>query len=371
MTAATEQVNETGAITYRGPVAGVHVHAHMEFGPYALTVPLDSKVVIQLMFMLAEQTRQGPDAGPLRVTPQTVLERLRELGVVSGNGSRLVGRDAVYDSFTRLQEKGYIRRIEPRNERGQRTGIAYEFYDWPSWNPDAPKWSESPDSPVFPQVNSTSGIAGSGIAGSGVTQMASNESSPQVRTTSGIAGSGDAGSGKAAPASPQVRTTSGNAGSPPHPPEEVTTSSPYPLTNPAGLTGLPSPREEGEGADSSTEDLRVAADVLELLPDPWTQGRLNAGRLAPKLLEAMAAQGWPTIHAVDRTLLMRQLTKNPRNISNPYRLLASDRIPNLPRYAVVAAEAETARPPGATSDGMCPKHPNYRAGNRCIPCITA
>ncbi|MER7982643.1 hypothetical protein [Streptomyces sp. NPDC095817] len=162
-----------------------------------------------------------------------------------------------------------------------------------------------------------------------------------------------------------------SASPPPHPPEEVTTSSPYPLTDTSGLTGPLSRREEGEGAVCSEEDVRVAVDVLELLPAPWTQGRLNASKLAPKLLTVMATQGWPGIRVVDRGLLMRQLTKNPHKVTNPYRLLAGDRIPNLPRYAVVAAEVEASRPPGATADGMCPKHPHYRAGNRCIPCITA
>ncbi|MBD2835139.1 hypothetical protein ID871_31960 [Streptomyces pratensis] len=81
----------------------------------------------------------------------------------------------------------------------------------------------------------------------------------------------------------------------------------------------------------------------------------------------MAEQGWPGIHTVDRALLTRQLTKNPHKITNPYRLLAGDRIPNLPRYAVVA----TTPAPGSTADGMCPKHPKYRAGSRCIPCVTA
>ncbi|MFJ8770200.1 hypothetical protein [Streptomyces clavifer] len=158
--------------------------------------------------------------------------------------------------------------------------------------------------------------------------------------------------------------------SPPHPPEEVTTSSPNPLTDTTGCTSLPSPREEGE-AGYAEEDLQAAADVLELLPDPWTQGKLNASKLAPKLLGAMAVQGWPGIHAVDRALLTRQLTKNPHKVTNPYRLLAGDRIPNLPRYAVVAAEAARSQPAGATADGMCPKHPQYRAGSRCIPCAMA
>ncbi|MFF3127856.1 hypothetical protein ACFVRD_37455 [Streptomyces sp. NPDC057908] len=155
---------------------------------------------------------------------------------------------------------------------------------------------------------------------------------------------------------------------PPHPPEEVTTSSPNPLTNTSGRTSLPSPREEGE-AGYAEEDLQAAADVLQLLPDPWTQGRLNASKLAPKLLGVMAEQGWPGIHTVDRALLTRQLTKNPHKITNPYRLLAGDRIPNLPRYVVVAVARESS--PGSTPDGMCLKHPQYRAGSRCIPCVAA
>ncbi|MGW2089106.1 hypothetical protein ACWCQ6_29415, partial [Streptomyces sp. NPDC001880] len=207
-----QQINEQGTISYRGPVAGVQVHAHMEFGPYALVVPLDTKVVIHLMFMLAEQTRQGPDAGPLRVTPLTVLERLRELGVVSGNGSRLVGRDAVYESFVRLQAKGYIRRIDERGADGRRTRVAYEFYDWPSWNPDAPKHPDNAVFTAFPQVSTTSGNAGSGNAGSDIAQKGANDRSMQVSTTSGIAGSGNAGSGNADSTFPQVSTTSGNAG---------------------------------------------------------------------------------------------------------------------------------------------------------------
>ncbi|MFD6826063.1 hypothetical protein ACFWC5_37835, partial [Streptomyces sp. NPDC060085] len=148
-----DQIDESGTITHQGPVSGVQIHAHMEFGPYALTVPLDTKVVIQLMFMFAEQARQKPDREPVRITPMTVLERLRGLGVVSGNGSRLVGRDAVYDSFTRLQAKGYLRRIELR-KNNKAAGVAYEFYDFPAWNPEPPDLTSS-------QVRAASGNAGS------------------------------------------------------------------------------------------------------------------------------------------------------------------------------------------------------------------
>ncbi|MFD9047820.1 hypothetical protein [Streptomyces zaomyceticus] len=122
-------------------------------------------------------------------------------------------------------------------------------------------------------------------------------------------------------------------------------------------------------AGYSEEDLEAASDVLQLLPDPWTQGKLNATKLAPKLLAVMAQQGWPGIGAVDRALLTRQLAKNPHKITNPYRLLAGDRIPNLPRYSVVAPAASPSA--GATPDDMCPKHPKYRAGSRCVPCVMA
>lgn len=336
-----EEIHETGAITHRGPVASVQVHAHMEFGPYALTVPLDTKIVIQLMFMLAEQTRQGPDAGLLRVTPLAVLERLRELGVRAGNGSALVGKNAVYDSFARLREKGYIRRITPRDEKGRPTGTAYEFYDWPSWNPDAPKGAEIADSALFPQVRTTSGNAGTGNAGSHVAQKGAKQKSVQVKSTSGNAGN--------------PHTPGGGNYLLPQPPHG------YHRPHVVAVT------EGGGEAGYAEEDLQAAADVLELLPDPWTQGKLNASKLAPKLLGAMAVQGWPSIHTVDRALLTRQLTKNPHKITNPYRLLSSDRIPNLPRYAVVV----TTPAAGSAAGGMCPKHPKYRAGSRCIPCAMA
>jgi hypothetical protein len=108
---------------------------------------------------------------------------------------------------------------------------------------------------------------------------------------------------------------------------------------------------------------------LQLLPAPWTQGRRNADKLAPKLLHVMAQQGWPDIHTADRTLLTAQLAVRPKGVTNPYRLLASDRIPNLPRYEVVAAARESSG--AGSSMEMCPEHPQYRAGSRCIPCRTA
>ncbi|MFE3512625.1 hypothetical protein [Streptomyces sp. NPDC059129] len=339
----------------------------MRSGPNAITTdPLDLVVVVELMFLFGEQARRQSTDEPLVITPLSVLERLRELGVRSGNGSRLIGRDGVYESFSRLRAKGYIRRIQLR-KGNKAAGVAYEFYDFPAWNPEpmAPQ-TES----AFPQVGATSGIAGSGNPGSRSGNRASR-SSLQVKAASGIAGSGNPGSRSPDPAFPQVGATSGNAGSPPHPPEEVTTSSPYPLTDIDGRGSLPSQKmEEGEEVRFAEEDLKAAADVFQLLPDPWTQGRVNAGKLAPKLLAVMAVQGWPGIHALDaagRQLLTKQLTKNPHKVTNPYRLLAGDRVPNLPRYEVVAAAGARGPSGSSSADAMCADHPaRYRTG--CLDC---
>ncbi|MFJ7990363.1 hypothetical protein ACIQ6Q_34795, partial [Streptomyces sp. NPDC096351] len=181
--------------------------------------------------------------------------------------------------------------------------------------------------------------------------------------TSGIAGSGNAGS----PEFPQVGATSGNAGNPPHPPEEVTTSSPNPLTDLTGRTPA-SPGEGEEEAVFQTEDLQAASRFFQRMPAPWMQGRLNAERLAPLLLAAMAVQGWPPIAEVDTELLAQHVGSRPIRVTNPYQLLKKDRIPNLPLYEVVAASKA---PSGATADGKCPKHPQYRAGRHCVPCVMA
>ncbi|MFE5828991.1 hypothetical protein ACFQ8W_01760 [Streptomyces sp. NPDC056508] len=324
-------LNEQGAISAKGPISNVSVHAHMRSGPHSLMEnPLDLVVVTELSFLLAEQARRDPNDPPLIVTPLNVLAQLRELGVQSVNG-KPIGRDAVYQSFARLRAKGYIRQIVLVDEKTkQRTGVAYEFYDWPAWNPECPNLSAS----------------------------------AQVEATSGIAGSGNAGS----EAFPQVGATSGNAGNPPHPPEEVTTSSPYPLTDTTGHT--PAPPEE-EGRSFTPEQTTAASQLLQVLPQPWSLGRVKAKNLAPKLLESMTEQGWPELLGIndrDRALLVQQLTKNPGRMNNPGSILERDRIPNLPLYEVVAASVT---PSGATSDGKCPTHPKYRAGRHCIPCAMA
>jgi len=281
----TEQFADDGQFINRGPVASVAVHAHMRSGPHGLYEhPLDLTLTVELMFLFAEQARRGPDQEPLVVTPLSVLEHLKTIGVRSGNGSRLVGRDAVYESFARLRAKGYVRRVFLVDEKtGQREGVAYEFYDWPAWNPDAPSLSGSAESP---QVTPTSGIAGSGDAGSRKPNQTKTRS-PQMGSTSGNAGSGNAGTRK----SPQAAPSSGNAGSPPHPPE-------------GGGNTTPSPHKKGragkwaaacalgpEDHTPTAEEIKAADDFLQDLPGKWQMSIDNARDLAPLLASRIHTLG--------------------------------------------------------------------------------
>ena len=299
----TQDIQEQAGIAQRGPVPSVPVYNHMLFGPDAVTAPLDLMMLAQLLFMLAEKARKGPEDPPMVVTPQSLLERLRSLGVVGGNGSKLVGRDAVYESLKRLRELNYIRRVEPR-ENGKRVGpVFYEFYEFPAWNPE-----------------------------------------PYV---------------VAASEKPQVGATSGNAVSPPHPQEEVNTSSPYPLTGNAAA-----PREEGEEVSFAPDDLEAAVGLFQRLPLPWLLGRPDATKLAPVLLSVMADQGWPRITALvasDRELLVEQLTREaPAKLHSAAELLRRKRVPNLPLYEALVAARACAPAPGAKT----PTPPPYVAEKR-------
>ncbi|MCF0086692.1 MULTISPECIES: hypothetical protein [unclassified Streptomyces] len=350
----TEQLEETGAISHVGPVPNVSVHAHMRSGPHAVTTdPLDLLVVVELLFLFGEQARRRSSNESLVITPQSVLERLREMGVRSGNGARLVGRDAVYASFGRLREKGYIRRIVLSDATtGQRAGVAYEFYDWPAWNPEAPPVVE------FSQVTPTSGNAGSGDAGSS-TRNRAKEGSPQVAATSGIAGSGDAGSFEFS----QVTPTSGNAGNPPHPPEEVDTSSPYPLTR----TGSGTRSQTEEGPEFSPEEIHAAETFLQQMKQ-WQAGGATARKQASRLLRVMRKQAWPALSGMDdtqRALLESEIFRNTGGAKSWLRCLPGW-IDDLRLYDRVRTGAGR----GGESRERCADHPaRYRVG--CIDCAMA
>ncbi|MFF2411766.1 hypothetical protein [Streptomyces sp. NPDC058092] len=314
--------------------------------------PLTTSMLMSLWFLPADASFDIP----------FLVDWYQRLGWKGANGKPL-GAPVIRREIGLIREAGYVTVTRLRGESGQAVGIQYSVSQRRSDQPESGAWI-----PVLP---GTEGIRRSDH----VQPLPTRGESPHV-------GNGDSSrsdhmrpmptggqpphvaDGAKLQAAPRV----GNDGSPPHPPEEVTTSSPYPLTDTTGSSPVRL-QTEGEEAGYAEEDLKTAVDVLQLLPDPWTQGKLNAGRLAPKLLAVMAEQGWPDIQTVNRQTLAKQLTKNPHKVTNPYRLLASDRIPNLPRYEVVAAALQSAR--AASAMEMCPEHPKYRAGSRCIPCRTA
>ncbi|MFJ6140545.1 hypothetical protein [Kitasatospora sp. NPDC092286] len=344
-----QEPHENGAISQRGPVSSVPVHAHMRSGPTRVEYPLDLLVLVELGFMLGEQARRPKDAPPLIVTPPALVERLQSQGVVSGNGSGLVSRNSVYEAFKRLITKGYIRRINLRSEDGRRSaGVAYEYYEWPAYNPDY-RPNADPADDESPQVRSASGNAGSSNAESRE-QTGTKKRSPQVRSASGNAGSSIAGSRGRRRTFPQVRSASGNGELVPHLQEEVTTSSPNPLTDTTG-PGPAAPGEE-EGRVFDPKETAAAVRLLQLLPQPWSVGRAKAKALAWALLDAMADQGWPRITELDdrsHRLLVGQLVKNPEKVNNHSSVLEKYRIGDLPLFEVVAG-ASVARPRTAPDD---------------------
>ncbi|WP_049658264.1 hypothetical protein [Kitasatospora sp. MY 5-36] len=152
--------------------------------------------------------------------------------------------------------------------------------------------------------------------------------------------------------------TSGS--NPPHPPEEVTTSSPSPLTDTTGR--VPATPGEEEGRVFAPEETAAAVRLLQVLPQPWSVGRVKAKGIAPALLEAMFDQGWPRITELDdraRRLLVEQLTKNPGGIKNHGSVLERDRVPNLPLFEIVAGAAIPAQ--GAAPRPSLPKEdPDFK-----------
>lgn len=116
------------------------------------------------------------------------------------------------------------------------------------------------------------------------------------------------------------REIPGSLAHPPHPPEEVETSSPYPLKASLGAA-----RGEGGSSANNDEQIQAAYDFLQDLPNPWRAGRATARKLAPKLAEAVAEQGW----SLDAELV-KKLTEAPEGIKS-YPSVLARRVDDLPR----------------------------------------
>ncbi|MGW3077884.1 hypothetical protein [Kitasatospora sp. NPDC001132] len=372
---AAQEPRDHAAISQRGPVSSVPVHAHMRSGPTRVEYPLDLLVLVELGFMLGEQARRPKDAPPLVVTPITLIERLQSQGVVSANGSRLVSRDSVYESFKRLRGKGYIRLINMRSKDGRRSaGVAYEYYEWPAYNPD---YRPAPDPADIesPQVSSASGIAGNGIAGSR-DQIRTKKRSSQVKSASGIAGNGIAGSRGGESTFPQVSSASGNAGNPPHPPGEVgTTSSPSPHGRPSRDAAAAPRRDRPEAGQTAEvaaelapvdpELLQASVDFLMRLPGKWAVGRLKARNLAGELARAVEDTGWK----LDASLRM-WLTRSEEGKAAPrvHGTVLEFRIKNLELREAVFATEDTASEEGLALPAQVRPQAKPRTPDWCGKC---
>ncbi|MEU0023376.1 hypothetical protein ABZ173_37750 [Streptomyces rochei] len=299
---------------------------------------LDYVVLLQVMFNLASRVES---------TPLSVWKQLQERGIRSAKNAReLVGKNAVYEAFSRLLDAGYVRRTQlPHPDKPGRKGpVVYEVYDNPAWNPDwSPVGRESQNhGQVNPQVTTLPGTPEPlfGEADKNAGQTASRNAG------SGNDGSGVPGSGKRRVPAGQTasRVPGSGMASPPHPPEEEDSSSPTPPTRRSG--SLPSQREEGP--EFSPEETAAAEDFLQQM-QRWQAGAATARSCAPKLLRTMREQGWPTLvgaGAEYRVLLEAEVLKNTGGAASWTKCLPGW-VRDLRRYALVRPQPEAAPAPGS------------------------
>ncbi|MFE9499818.1 hypothetical protein [Streptomyces collinus] len=270
-----------------------------------------------------------------------------------------MGKDRYTAIAGRLTKAGHLARVSVYDESTQRPTWVTRVYRNPANNSQYVDLGIAASEQVRTEVRETRDSPNPGSrktrVSPGQSRNARNpQSGPESRKTRDLK----------TRVSPGQSRNAGNprcAASPPHPPEEVTTSSPYPLTDPSG--SLPSQREEGE-AGFAPKDLHAAESFLQSLLPPYHMGAASARKYAPLLLRAMAGQGWPSIHEVDRGLLTREVTRDPAGFKRPSSLVPT-RIRDLARYSVVAGAGN--HEGGLSGPERCPAHPaRYRKG--CMEC---
>ncbi|MFD3363594.1 hypothetical protein ACFWW5_10880 [Streptomyces albidoflavus] len=342
----SDRIVETATIkAAQAPVSGISVPAHMGIGS-ELVHAIDYVVLIQVLFNVSSQARS---------TPVIVWEQLKTRGIRSAKNSKeLVGRDAVYSSFGRLIDAGYIRRVELPNKKhpGRKGPISYTVYDNPAWNPD---WQVHqvasdplenmqvgmlPGTPeaVKPEAEETAGRNASRNAGSG-------------EAGSGVPGSG----GRRVPAGQNASGVPGSVRpSPPHPPEEEVGT-----TSPSIPKHAATPRRGKTSSNDDTLDPAQrdkAIKFLMNLPGAWAVGLTRARGLAGKLIANSDATGWELDTALRLYLTRHEAGKNP--VEN-YGATLAYRIAEMQmKDAVLAAAAEASEPAGPAA-GAAPSKPGH------------
>ncbi|MEV6133138.1 hypothetical protein AB0M05_41170 [Streptomyces violaceusniger] len=332
-------LDENGVIR-RGaePAPATTVMRHMVYGS-GLTHPLDYVVLLHVLFRLEEERP---------FTPKDIWQDLQAEGVRSAkNANQLVGRDAVYESFNRLIEAKFIRRVTEGGSPGKFGRVSYRLYRQPAYNPEyappAEPW-EPQDDPDFPRPaeplpgtpdadktdgktagrtasrNAGSGVRGSGVPGSGQRRV------PAGRTASGVPGSGKP--------------------SPPDPPEGGGTPPPNPPKTGRAARWATACALHPEDYVPTPAEVKAADDFLQDLPGRWQCGPDVARDLAPLLASRVHTQGYELddFFALELT---RDDPKNPARV--PVRTLPG-RIRDLKRRR---PQGETSPPVGATG-GLAP-----------------
>lgn len=242
-----------------------------------------------------------------------LVDWFRSLGWKSANGKPL-GEDAVRRELALIREAGYIRAHRVRGEKGRVTGIHYEISKRPRpgqdrsirFQGDEAETSRSHHVPPMTRHGESPDLV--------------DGAEPQVGPRASI-GHAWSMADVENQANAQVAPCASNGAHPPHPPEEVETSSPYPLK----ASAPPAGRGEGESSAGNDEQIQAAYDFLQDLPNPWRAGRATARKLAPKLAEAAAEQGW----LLDAELV-KKLTEAPDGIKS-YPSVLARRVDDLPR----------------------------------------
>ncbi|MGY1456864.1 hypothetical protein [Streptomyces sp. SS8] len=344
----------------QAPVSGVSVPRHLGIGS-DLVHTLDYVVMLQVMFNLASK---------IECTPMTVWQQLQARGIRSAkNASELVGKNAVYESFARLLDAGYLRRTRlPHPDKPGRLGpVVYEAFDNPAWNPDhVPAPETEGHGEVKPQVGTRPGTPDVEFGEEGKTAGQNTSRNPgRGNATSGVPGRGIRG----VPAGQNTSRVPGRSTAPPpHPPEEEDPPPPTP-SSPTG--SLPSQREEA--AEFSPEELTAAAQFLQGM-NRWQAGAKTAHRCARPLLRTMRTQGWPPLTEMtdaQRELLEADVLKNTRGaVSWSKCLLGWVQDLRLYAKATTGGTADGAAAQGAGGRERCPDHPSrYRRG--CVDCALA
>ncbi|MFI8365253.1 hypothetical protein ACIGD1_34515 [Streptomyces sp. NPDC085612] len=320
----------------------VAVYREMAFGGQ-LVHSLDYVVLTHVLFAIAANEK---------ITVPGIWKRLQALGIRSAKDhDKLVGKNAVYDSFNRIIAAGFIRRgrLPHPDGAGLKGPVVYQVFEFVADNPDFQGAAPAPlpgtrevDSQDHVSAGQTtsrnlgSGVSGTGFPGSGRRRI------PAGQTASPVPGSGEA----LPPTPPRGMDI---------PPTPTATAAPSVAAD--AVTGGRGRGRFARQANPLVDPaaLEAAIDFLMNLPGDFAHGIGLAKANAPLLVEACARTGWEL-----GPELAAELTKNPAGLKNPNRAVKTRIEKDLKLRSAKPQVQQRAE------DERCPHHP-ARSLTEC-PC---